>query len=225
MKPRVLIVDDEASIRELLAQTIKSIDMTIEMAIDGRDALGKIMNNQYELILLDINLPFVSGYEILEQMRKNHNLTPVIIVSDRKEDFDTVYGLGLGADAFVTKPFNPITLAARIKALLRRNGIIQETKLLEVGPFEYDTETLRLYKNGEEIILTSRENSLVKLFLDNPGRIFSKDVLYEMVWSDDIVDDNTIMVYINRLRSKLEDDAAHPRYIQTVRRIGYRFIV
>lgn len=95
----------------------------------------------------------------------------------------------------------------------------------EVGPFEYDTETLRLFKNGEEITLTSRENSLVKLFLDNPGRIFSKDVLYEMVWSDEIVDDNTIMVYINRLRAKLEDDAAHPRYIQTVRRIGYRFVV
>ena len=153
--------------------------------------------------------------------------TPIIIVSGRKEDYDTLYGLDIGADDYVTKPFNPIVLGAKVKALIRRSkGSLHGTEAGTVaGPFQYNTTTLRFYKNDKEVVLSSKENAIIKLFMDNVNRIFPKEMIYSMVWGEAIVDENAVMVYINRLRQKIEDDPASPRYIQTVRGLGYRFVV
>ena len=138
-----------------------------------------------------------------------------------------LYALDIGADDYVVKPFNPVTLGAKAKALIRRSrgSLSEEETILTAGPFTYNTSTLRFYKNNVEIPLTSKENSMMKLFLDNVNRIFSRDMLYDMIWGDAIVDDNAIMVYVNRLRQKIEDMPEAPKYIQTVRGIGYRFVV
>lgn len=223
----VLIVDDEPKITELLQKTLASNGIESDIASDGSETLDMIASKNYDLILMDINMPEINGFEVIRRIRNDGKTIPIIIVSDRRAEIDTLYGLDIGADEYITKPFNPITLGAKVKALIRRSqGAFSERKeILSVGPFEYNISTLRLYKNGKEIILTGKENSMMKLFLDNPNRIFSKDMLYEMLWDDEVVSDNTIMVYINRLRSKIEDNAYEPHYIQTVRRIGYRFVV
>lgn len=223
----VLIVDDEVAITELIEMSLASSDITTDVANNGKDALDKLSKKDYSLVLMDINMPEIDGFEVIKAIRSQGKTLPIIIISDRREDIDTLYGLKIGADEYITKPFNPITLGARVKALIRRTqgSYTENNDIISIGPFEYNESTLRFYKDHQEIILTSRENALMKLFLDNPNRIFSKDMLYEMIWDDEIVDDGTIMVYINRLRNKIEDDPSNPKYIQTVRRIGYRFAI
>jgi DNA-binding response OmpR family regulator len=169
----------------------------------------------------------MDGFEVVRALRARGVKTPIIIVSGRQEDYDTLYGLDIGADDYITKPFNPVVLGAKVKAMIRRNqdNISGSSSVITAGPFLYDTHTLRLYKHGEEIILSSKENAMMKLFLDNINRIFSKKMLYEMVWGEAIIDENAIMVYINRLRQKIEDEPSKPQYIQTVRGLGYRFVI
>lgn len=185
------------------------------------------MRNSYALILLDINLHGIDGFEVIERLRAHGIRTPIIIVSGRKEDYDALYGLDIGADDYVTKSFNPVTLGAKVKALIRRSQgeLSKNENQIVTGPFTYQTSTLRLFKNGSEIVLTGKENAIMKLFLDNVNHIFSKDMIYEMIWGDANVDDNAVTVYINRLRQKIEDDPEKPRYIQTIRSIGYLFSV
>ncbi len=151
---------------------------------------------------------------------------PVIIISGRSEDYDALYGLSIGADDYITKPFRPLVVGAKVKALIRRNSnqVLSSNSMIECGRFKYDTDTLRFYKDGEEIILSAKENSLILLFLNHPDQVFTKEMIYEHVWGNTIaVDDNTIMVYVNRLRNKIEDDPKKPQYILTVRGTGYRF--
>ena len=227
MNDIVLIVDDDPSVSKMLYKVVKSNELDADIAETGEEALQMLSEKEYALMLLDINLHGIDGFEVIEQLRGQGAKLPIIIVSGRKEDFDTLYGLDIGADDYVTKPFNPVTLGAKVKALIRRSRgtLADEENLLVAGPFTYNTSTLRLYKNGEEIVLTGKENALMKLFLDNVNRIFSKDMLYDMVWGDVIVDENAIMVYINRLRQKIEDEPSTPHFIQTVRGVGYRFVV
>lgn len=223
----VLIVDDDEDVRKMLYKVIRGNGIEADTARSGEEALQKTEKTRYDLILLDVNMEGMDGFEVVETLRRRGIETPVIIVSGRKEDYDTLYGLDIGADDYITKPFNPITLGAKVKALIRRSrtgsGAVSTT--ITAGPFRYDTTTLRFYKDGEEIPLSSKENAIMKLFMDNVNRIFSKDMLYDMVWGSAIIDENAIMVYINRLRQKIEEDSANPRYIQTVRGLGYRFVV
>ena len=223
----VLIVDDDEDVRKMLYKVIRGNGIEADTARNGEEALQKTEKTRYDLILLDVNMEGMDGFEVVETLRRRGIETPVIIVSGRKEDYDTLYGLDIGADDYITKPFNPITLGAKVKALIRRSrtgsGAVSTT--ITAGPFRYDTTTLRFYKDGEEIPLSSKENAIMKLFMDNVNRIFSKDMLYDMVWGSAIIDENAIMVYINRLRQKIEEDSANPRYIQTVRGLGYRFVV
>lgn len=227
MADTVLIVDDDTAVTKMLCKVMKSNNLDSDTAESGEEAIQKLMQNRYALILLDINLHGIDGFEVIERLRSHGIRTPIIIVSGRKEDYDTLYGLDIGADDYVTKPFNPVTLGAKAKALIRRSqGELSknETQIV-AGPFTYQTSTLRLFKNGTEIVLTGKENAIMKLFLDNINHIFSKDMIYEMVWGDAVVDDNAVTVYINRLRQKIEDDPEKPRYIQTIRSIGYLFSV
>ena len=227
MEDIVLIVDDDQTVSAMLHKALESSGLCSEVVNSGEDALRLLSCKRYDLILMDINMPGMDGFQAVEAIRKQGIQTPIIIISGRKEDIDTLYGLNIGADDYITKPFNPITLGAKIKALIRRsrNDLPGSAQLLTAGPFTYNTSTLHFYKNDREIPLSSRENAMMKLFLDNVNRIFSKDMLYDLIWGEAIVDENAIMVYINRLRQKIEDDPSKPRYIQTVRGLGYRFVI
>ena len=227
MADTVLIVDDDEAVQTMLYKVIRSNGLVAEAVSSGEQALEKVKHHHYSLILLDINMHGMDGFEVVQQIRGRGIQTPIIIVSGRQEDYDTLYGLDIGADDYVTKPFNPIVLGAKVKALIRRSkgsGHAIDTVMI-AGPFRYNTSTLRFYKNGTEIILSSKENAIMKLFMDNVNRIFSKDMIYDLIWGEAIIDENAIMVYINRLRQKIEDDPTKPRYIQTVRGLGYRFVV
>ena len=226
MADTVLIVDDDESVQTMLYKVIRSNGLNAQIAASGEEALVLASRNHYDLMLLDVNMPGMDGFQVVQQLRSRDIRTPIIIVSGRQEDYDTLYGLDIGADDYVTKPFNPIVLGAKVKALIRRSKGLGETEsIITAGPFRYNTSTLRFYKDGQEIVLSSKENAIMKLFLDNVNRIFSKDMIYELVWGHAIIDENAIMVYINRLRQKIEDDPARPKYIQTVRGLGYRFVV
>ena len=226
MADTVLIVDDDESVQNMLYKVIRSNGLNAEVASGGQEAVMLATRHSYDLILLDVNMPEMDGFQVVQQLRSRDIRTPIIIVSGRQEDYDTLYGLDIGADDYVTKPFNPIVLGAKVKALIRRSKGTGETEsVITAGPFRYNTSTLRFYKDGQEIVLSSKENAIMKLFLDNVNRIFSKDMIYELVWGHAIIDENAIMVYINRLRQKIEDDPARPKYIQTVRGLGYRFVV
>ena len=227
MADLVLIVDDDEAVQTMLYKVIRSNGLQAQIAPSGETALQMTRNTEYDLILLDVNMQGIDGFEVVQRLRSRGVKTPLIIVSGRQEDYDTLYGLDIGADDYVTKPFNPVVLGAKIKALIRRSkgSLHGGDAVITAGPFRYNTSTLRFYKNDQEIVLSSRENAIMKLFLDNVNRIFSKDMIYDLVWGAAIIDENAIMVYINRLRQKIEDDPAKPRYIQTVRGLGYRFVV
>lgn len=233
MSDIVLIVDDDPAVLTLLSKVISSNGLTAECAESGEAALEMIGLKSYDLILMDINMRGMDGFAAVEAIRRKGIKTPIIIVSGRnaadtrQDDFDTLYGLDIGADDYITKPFNPVTLGAKVKALIRRsrNSLGGRETMITAGPFSYNTSTLRLYKNGVEISLSSKENAMMKLFIDNVNRIFSKDMLYDMIWGEAVIDENAIMVYINRLRQKIEDEPSRPKYIQNVRGIGYRFVV
>jgi len=225
MADRILVVDDDPSVRTTLCRVMKSNGLEYDTASSGEAALSVLEQKTFDLILMDINLGGLDGFETVQKIRERGIPTPIIIISARSEDFDTLYGLDIGADDYITKPFNPITLGAKIKALIRRSKSTGSPDIITAGPFRYNTSTLRVYKNEEELLLSSRENAMMKLFIDNVHHVFSKNMLYEMLWNDDAVDDNAIMVSISRLRSKIEDDPSDPQYLQTVRGLGYRFVV
>ena len=226
-KDLVLIVDDDEAVQSVLYKVISSNGIDAQVVSSGEEALEVTRRYHFDLILLDVNMRGIDGFEVVQALRKRGVKTPIIIVSGRKEDYDTLYGLDIGADDYITKPFNPIVLGAKVKAMIRRNRShsSDSSNVITAGPFRYDTHTLRLYKNGEEIVLSSKENAMMKLFLDNINRIFSKKMIYEMVWGETIVDENAIMVYVNRLRQKIEDEPSKPQYLQTVRGLGYRFVI
>lgn len=227
MIDKILIVDDDRSIASMLFKIVRSNGMDADVAYNGKEALQLLKNNIYDLFLLDINMPEIDGFELLKSIRTQQINSPVIIISGRKEDHDTLYALNIGADDYITKPFNPVILGAKIKALIRRSrtSLQEKNDFISAGPFKYDLATLRFFKNDNEIFLSSKENIIMKLFMDNVNRIFSKDMLYDLAWGDSIIDENTIMVYMNRIRQKIEDDPSNPKYLKTVRGLGYRFVV
>ena len=229
MNDKVLIVDDDPAICKLLEKVMHSNDLDTDVADCGVSALSLLARNSssYALVLLDVMLGDMEGFEVIKQMRNQGIKTPVIIVSGRSEDYDSLYGLSIGADDYITKPFRPLVLGAKVKALIRRNKdlILNHSDVLECGPFSYHSSTMRFYRNGEELTLSARESAILLLFLRHPNQVFTKEMIYEQVWGNSvIVDDNAIMVYINRLRSKIEKDRQKPEHIITVRGMGYRFL-
>lgn len=223
----VLIADDDQAVLTMLYKVVRSNGIEADTAASGEEALALLEQKPYDLLLLDVNMHGMDGFQVVQAIRRRGLKLPIIIVSGRKEDYDTLYGLDIGADDYVTKPFNPVTLGAKVKALIRRsrNHLPGVDSVIAAGPFQYNTSTLRFYKNGREILLSSKENTMMKLFIDNVNRIFSKDMLYDLIWGEAIIDENAIMVYVNRLRQKIEEDPSNPKYIQTVRGLGYRFVV
>lgn len=226
MADKILIIDDDPSICRLLKKVMTSNGFESTIVNDGFSALRLLDAETFDVILLDVTMNGIDGFEVVERLRGSGINTPVMIVSGRNEDYDTLYGLSLGADDYITKPFNPVILGAKVKALVRRNKNLMATsgQIITCGRFTYDTLSLRFYKDGEEIVLSSKENSLMHLFMRRPDQIFTKEMIYEHVWGDSgAIDDNAIMVYVNRLRNKVEDNPQKPEYIVTVRGLGYRF--
>lgn len=210
--------------RTVLGRALRAAMMVTEAAVSGEDGIERIAQAEYDLVLLDIDLPGIDGFHVIQTVRQRGSRVPMVVVSSHSEDYEQLYALDLGADDYVTRPFNPVVLAAKVRALIRRSRGLPMEDIITAGPFTYNTGTLRFYKNGDEIVLSSKENAMMKLFMDNVDRIFSRSRLYDLIWGGSIVDENTVMVYISRLRAKIEDDPAKPKYIQTVRGLGYRFV-
>jgi DNA-binding response OmpR family regulator len=224
MTSKALIVEDDAAVRNTLAKVLTSSGIQSTLTATGQEALDTLSREDFDIILLDINLDGMDGFEVIHALRDKGNQIPVMVVSGRTEDVDMLYSLEIGADDYITKPFNPVTLAAKVKALIRRCQTASPAVSIEAGPFRFDNETLKLYKDGVELPLSAKESAIMKLFLDNPNRIFSKSSLYDLIWGNTNVDDSAIVVYINRLRNKIETDPSRPEHIQTVRGLGYRFV-
>ena len=224
MTPKALIVEDDEAVRNTLAKVLTSSGIQSILTASGQEAIEQLAAESFDIILLDINLDGMDGFEVIHALRDTGNQVPVMVVSGRTEDVDMLYSLEIGADDYITKPFNPVTLAAKVKALIRRSHASSAAATIEAGPFRFDNETLKLYKDGVELPLSAKESAIMKLFIDNPNRIFSKSSLYDLIWGNTSVDDSAIVVYINRLRNKVETDPSRPEHIQTVRGLGYRFV-
>ena len=224
MKHKILIADDEAQIRDLLKLYLENEGYQVSEATDGADALRQFHAVRPDLCILDIMMPKMDGYQVLKTIRQESNI-PVIFLSAKDGDSEKILGLNLGADDYLSKPFNPLEAVARVGSAMRRFyslGAMQETRpKLTVRDLTLDPESCSLEKNGETIELTGVEYRLMELFMSHPGKVFTKQQLYEQGWGEDyIIADNNIMVCISKLRAKLSEDPA--AYIKTLRGLGYR---
>lgn len=227
---KILVVDDEIGILKLLEITLRKENFIhIETASTGKGALQLVKDNMYDIILLDIMLPDISGFELCTEIRKHTN-TPIIFVSARSTDFDKLTGLGIGGDDYITKPFNPLEVVARIKVILRRQKMYEDTKLkkdteFNYGYFAFNPESATLKVNNQHIECTAKELELLHFFCKNPSRIYTTTQLYEFVWGNDVFgEEKTVTIHISKLRKKLGDDTRKPQIIVNLRGIGYKFI-
>lgn len=222
---RILIVDDELPVRLALKTAFSREGMVPQEADGGAQALNMIKSQNFDLIILDIMMQDMDGYTILQKLRADGNMTPVLMLSGRQEEVDQVLGLGLGADDYLTKPFHLSVLIQKVKALIRRSSVYNQQRqtMITVGPFRFDLMKLECCKQDRLLNFTARELALFRFFMEHPGQVFTREQLYRQVWSENVVDDNTIMVYIKRIREKIEDDSKNPVYLKTIRGIGYMF--
>ena len=223
--PKVLVVDDETEIRQMLLKYLKREGICGIECENGTEALAYLKENAVDLVILDIMMPKMDGFEVLKQIRQRMGEIPVILLSARQEEYDKVLGLGLGADDYVTKPFSPGEMMARVKVQLRKGMKIEKKaeRILEADGLRMDTESCQVTVDGREVVLAGKEFWLLKFFMEHPGQVFTKAQIYHHVWEDGYEDDNTVMVYISKLREKLEDKPNERIWIQTIRGIGYRF--
>lgn len=226
---KILIVEDEEPIRKLVCKILSSQGMMVYQAENGSHGLEMINKYNFDLVILDILMDDISGYDVAKEIRKHNLQLPIIFLSGKNEDEDIIHGLDIGADSYITKPFSPALLCANVKSQIKRNKeILQEDNhgnYIILEPFKFDLKTYKLYKNDIEIKLSSKETKLLKFLMEHPNQVFSKEELYQNVWHDILTDDNSIMVYIKYIRNKIEDIPSKPKYIKTVWGIGYQFSV
>lgn len=236
MLQRVLLIEDDTDISKMVSSYLTKEGYEVDTAFDGEAAERKILGGKaYELVLLDLMLPKRSGMDVLQTIRAA-SLVPVLIMSAKDSDVDKALGLGFGADDYISKPFSMIELAARVKAAIRRAGYAaagtraeeaatskEQAKAIRLRGLTVNLDTFSAQKHGEEVKLTAKEFHILKLFAANPGRVFTKAQIYNLVWEEDYYgDENVINVHMRRLREKIEDDPSHPQYIQTLWGIGYK---
>ncbi len=226
MKARVLIVEDVAELSDLVALYLSKEGMETRQTETAEEALALLSDWPPDLILLDLNLPGMDGFEFLHEFRRTGRC-PVLIVSARDADEDIIAGLGYGADEFVTKPFSPRVLTARVRALLRRaqEGTASRDSpgTVRFGPYALDTEACVLKKDGQRVPLSAKEYAVLAFLAGNPGRPLSPQSIYAAVWKNAYGDLTAVAVYVQRLRKKLEEDPSNPRFLETVHGMGYRF--
>ncbi|KOO37226.1 response regulator transcription factor [Priestia koreensis] len=229
MSPTILVVDDEKEIVELIELYLTQSDFQIMKAYNGKEALTIIQNQHIDLLIADIMMPELNGYQLIQKVREHHHI-PILIISAKNESYDKILGLNIGADDYITKPFDPLELVARVQSQLRRSTELNHFKALDtdlkIGPLTLNTVSCTLFVHEEEVMLTSTEYRLLKLFMEHPNQVFTKRHLFERIWREDYMgDDNTIMVHISKLRDKIEQDSRNPYYLKTIRGLGYTFKV
>lgn len=227
MKHKVLIVEDEHSIRSLLKVSLVHGNYAIIEAASGEEGLTKARNENPHVVILDVMLPGIDGFMVCEALRKEFHNIGIIMLTARGQDTDKICGLKFGADDYVIKPFNPTELALRVNALLRRmesGATATGVQHIERPPFLLDSEGHKIFKEGKVLEMTPKEYLLMKLFLENPGKAFTRDELLNVIWGWSYIGDTKIVdVNIRRLRTKIEDDSSSPTYIETVWGTGYRW--
>lgn len=219
----ILIVDDDQDIRQLLNHHLKKSGMLPYQAATGKEAIQLLEQQKIDLIILDLMMDEMDGWEVLEQLKVSQLQIPVIVLSARQLISDKIETLGLGADDYMTKPFSPGELIARVQVQLRRFHRTVLSQEITAGNFTYNNSTYQLQKPDGNVSLSPLEGAMLELFMRSPGRVFTKEELFKEVWKLDQFDANLVNVYINYLRRKLEDNPSKPRYIQTIWGIGYRF--
>ena len=227
---RILIIEDEEAIADLEKDYLELSGFEVEICNRGDTGLARALNEEFDLIILDLMLPGVDGFEICRNIREEKNI-PVIMVSAKKDDIDKIRGLGLGADDYMTKPFSPSELVARVKAHLARyerlvGSGIQENEIIEIRGIKIDKTARRVWVNGEEKQFTSKEFDLLTFLAQNPNHVFTKEELFSKIWDmESIGDIATVTVHIKKIREKIEFNTAKPQYIETIWGVGYRFKV
>ena len=223
MQAHVLVVEDDPSIREVAALGLEQAGFQVETSGDGREGLVRFRQGSFDLVLLDVMLPSLDGFEVLREIR-GESSTPVVMLTARSELHDVVVGLELGADDYVTKPFELPELVARIKAVLRRSAADPGDAVIHIAPLEIDPAGFTVRREGEELQLTATEFKLLLELARRPNQVFTRELLLELVWNYDYLGDSRLVdAAIQRLRAKIEDDPKEPRLIRTVRGVGYRF--
>ncbi|MGG1659132.1 response regulator transcription factor [Brevibacillus sp. NRS-1366] len=226
----ILIIEDDAVIAEVEKDYLEASGYAVDVACSGDTGLKKAMQEEYDLLILDLMLPKIDGFEICRQVRMAKNI-PILLVSAKKEDVDKIRGLGLGADDHISKPFSLGELVARVKAHLARydrlvaeNGRRMPKDEIRIRGIRIDKLARKVYVNGEEIVFTSKEYDLLLFLATHPNWVFSKNELFEKIWGlDSLGDIATVTVHISKLREKIEKDPSKPQYIETVWGVGYRF--
>lgn len=222
---KILLIEDEHSIRKLIKFNLERSNFEVIEASEGKTSLEFVKREDISLVLLDLTLPDMDGFEVCTNIREEKPELPIIIVSARGQDMEKIMGLELGADDYIVKPFNPLELVARIRSVLRRT-VKQEQRTvsdqLKNGPFLLDLKTQRVYKAGKQLKLTAREFQMLKLFMERPNEPITRDDLLDEIWGLNYFGDSkTVDVHIRRLREKIEDDPSQPIYLKTVWGFGY----
>lgn len=227
---RILIIEDEQSIAELERDYLELSNFEVEIENDGLKGLERAISDDFDMYILDLMLPNVDGFEILKEIRERKN-TPILMVSAKKDEIDKIRGLGLGADDYITKPFSPSELVARVKAHLARyerlvNSNIVENEVIEIRGIKIDKTARRVYVNNEEKILTTKEFDLLTFLASNPNHVYTKEELFREIWDmESIGDIATVTVHIKKIREKIELETSKPQYIETIWGVLYRFKV
>ncbi|MCI7087542.1 MAG: response regulator transcription factor [Lachnobacterium sp.] len=225
---RILIVEDEVAIADLEKDYLELSGFEVEIENDGKSGLERALNEDFDLFILDLMLPEVDGFEICRQIREKKN-TPILMVSAKKDDIDKIRGLGLGADDYVTKPFSPSELVARVKAHLARyerliGSNVPENDIVEIRGIRIDKTARRVWVNGEEKQFTTKEFDLLTFLAEHPNHVFTKEELFREIWDmESIGDIATVTVHIKKIREKIELNTTKPQYIETIWGVGYRF--
>jgi len=225
---KILIVEDEEAIAELEKDYLELSDFEVTVENTGDAGLKTALEEDFDLIILDLMLPGMEGFEVCKHIREKKNV-PILMVSAKKDDIDKIRGLGLGADDYITKPFSPSELVARVKAHLARYSRLvgdakQENDIIEIRDIKIDKTARRVYIAGEEKVFTTKEFDLLTFLAENPNHVFTKEELFREIWNLDSVGDiATVTVHIKKIREKVEADSSNPQHIETIWGVGYRF--
>lgn len=225
-----MIIEDEVSIAELEKDYLELSGFEVDMEHSGDTGLEKALKKDFDLIILDLMLPGIDGFEICRRIREKKNI-PVLMVSAKKEDIDKIRGLGMGADDYITKPFSPSELVARVKAHLARyerliGSAVRSNEIIEIRGLKIDKTARRVYVNGEEKAFTTKEFDLLTFLAENPNHVFKKEELFNKIWDmESLGDIATVTVHIKKIREKIELNTSKPQYIETIWGVGYRFKV
>ncbi|MCR5468828.1 MAG: response regulator transcription factor [Lachnospiraceae bacterium] len=228
MRAKILIIEDEVAIADLEKDYLELSDFEVHVENDGTKGMERALSEDFDLFILDLMLPGTDGFEICKKIRAEKN-TPILMVSAKKDDIDKIRGLGLGADDYITKPFSPSELVARVKAHLARydrliSTNVPENDIIEIRGLKIDKTARRVWVNGEEKQFTTKEFDLLTFLASNPNRVYSKDELFREIWDmESIGDIATVTVHIKKIREKVELNTAKPQYIETIWGVGYRF--